>query len=51
MVRFPMHGFAKRVDDTLLRAMTILRAKEGLTTAIGDSRLKQPQALPDSGKP
>lgn len=50
MVRFPMHGFAKRVDDTLLRAMAILRAKEGLMAATGDARLKQSQALPGSGE-
>lgn len=28
MQRFPMHGFAKRVEDTVARAMAILRAKE-----------------------
>jgi hypothetical protein len=27
MLRYPMHGFAKRVDDTVARAMSILRAK------------------------
>lgn len=51
MGRFPMRGFAKRVDDTLLRAMAILRAKQGLMSAINDNCLKQPQVLPDSGKP
>jgi hypothetical protein len=28
MLRFPMHGFAKRVEDTVARAMAILRDKE-----------------------
>jgi hypothetical protein len=32
MLRFPMHGFAKRVEDTVDRAMTILRARENFTT-------------------
>jgi len=28
MLRYPVHGFAKRVEDTVARAMAILRAKE-----------------------
>ena len=32
MSRFPMHGFAKRVEDTVNRAMTILRAREDCIT-------------------
>ena len=28
MLRYPMHGFAKRVDDAVARAMSFLRAKE-----------------------
>jgi hypothetical protein len=28
MLRFPIHGFASRVDDTVARAMAILRARE-----------------------
>jgi hypothetical protein len=28
MLRYPMHGFAKRVDDAVARAMGFLRAKE-----------------------
>ena len=28
MLRYPMHGFAKRVDDSVARAMSFLRAKE-----------------------
>ncbi len=28
MLRYPIHGFAKRVEDTAARAMAILRAKE-----------------------
>jgi hypothetical protein len=27
MLRYPMHGFAKRVDDSVARAMSFLRAK------------------------
>jgi hypothetical protein len=27
MLRYPMHGFAKRVDDAVARAMSFLRAK------------------------
>ncbi len=35
MLRYPMHGFAKRVDDTVARAMSILRAK-GMETTMAD---------------
>lgn len=28
MIRFPMHGFAKRAEDTVPKAMAILKAKE-----------------------
>jgi hypothetical protein len=31
MLRYPMHGFAKRVDDTVTRAMTILQNREDYT--------------------
>jgi hypothetical protein len=31
MLRYPMHGFAKRVDDSVARAMSFLRAKEMAT--------------------
>jgi hypothetical protein len=31
MLRLPVHGFAKRVDDTVARAMTFLRARDELT--------------------
>jgi hypothetical protein len=31
MLRFPMHGFAKRVEDTVNRAMIILRTREDCT--------------------
>jgi hypothetical protein len=27
MLRYPMHDFAKRVDDTVTRAMTILQRR------------------------
>jgi hypothetical protein len=39
MLRYPMHGFAKRVDDTVLRAITILRSQE-------DNTDKRPPPLP-----
>jgi hypothetical protein len=32
MLRFPMHGFARRVDDTVARAMAILNNREEYTT-------------------
>jgi hypothetical protein len=32
MLRLPIHGFAKRVEDTVARAMTFLRARDELTT-------------------
>ena len=28
MLRYPMHGFAKRVDDTVARAITILQNRD-----------------------
>jgi len=39
MLRFPMHGFAKRVEDTVVRAMTILLSREDYTQ-------KRPVLLP-----
>jgi hypothetical protein len=30
MLRLPIHGFAKRVEDTVARAMTFLRARDEL---------------------
>jgi hypothetical protein len=32
MPRQPIHGFARRVDDTVTRAMTILQNRLNLTT-------------------
>jgi hypothetical protein len=32
MLRFPIYGFAKRVDDTVTRAMTILLNRPDYTT-------------------
>ena len=29
MLRQPIHGFAKRVDDTVARAMAILQSRQG----------------------
>ncbi len=29
MLKFPIHGFAKRVDDTVVRAMAFLRDRDG----------------------
>ncbi len=31
MLKFPIHGFARRVDDTVARAMAILRARPDYT--------------------
>jgi hypothetical protein len=31
MLRYPMHGFAKRVDDSVARAMIILQNREDYT--------------------
>lgn len=31
MLRLPIHGFAKRVEDTVARAMTFLRARDEFT--------------------
>ncbi len=32
LLRQPLHGFAKRVDDTVARAMTILQRRLDLTS-------------------
>lgn len=32
MLRLPIHGFAKRVEDTVARAMAVLRARDKLIT-------------------
>ena len=42
MLRYHMHGFAKRVDDAVARAMSFLRAK-GMDGAIASP----PAAIPD----
>jgi hypothetical protein len=39
MLRYPIYGFAKRVDDAVLRAITILRNRE-------DNTDKRPPSLP-----
>ena len=39
MLRLPMYGFAKRVDDTVARAMLILQNREDYTQ-------KRPLAVP-----
>jgi hypothetical protein len=31
MLRFPMHGFARRVDDAVARAMTFLMSRDDST--------------------
>jgi hypothetical protein len=31
MLRFPMHGFARRVDDAVARAMAFLMSREDCT--------------------
>jgi len=39
MLRYPMHGFAKRVEDAVLRTMAILQNRE-------DRTQKRPLPLP-----
>jgi len=43
MLRFPMFGFSRRVDDTVARAMAILNTREDFT-ARGQVRLSTPGA-------
>ena len=45
MLRFPMFGFSRRVDDTVARAMAILNTREDFT-ARGQVRLSTPAAKP-----
>jgi hypothetical protein len=42
MLRYPMHGFAKRVDDAVARAMGFLRSK-GMDATMAD----RPSSNPD----
>jgi hypothetical protein len=42
MLRQPLNGFAKRVDDTVARAMTILHSREGYTAKPVDRALLRP---------
>jgi hypothetical protein len=41
MLRYPMHGFAKRVDDAVARAMSFLRAK-GMNGAMASPPASNP---------
>jgi hypothetical protein len=41
MLRCPMHGFAKRVDDAVARAMSFLRAK-GMDGPLASPRASNP---------
>jgi hypothetical protein len=41
MLKYPMHGFAKRVDDAVARAMSFLRAK-GMDSAMGSPHAFNP---------
>ena len=41
MLRYPMHGFAKRVDDAVARAMSFLRAK-GIDVAMASLSASNP---------
>jgi hypothetical protein len=45
MLRSPMHGFARRVDDTVARAMVILNSQEDYT-ARSHPRLPTPASKP-----
>jgi hypothetical protein len=33
MIRLPVHGFAKRVEDAVARGMTFLRARDQIAAA------------------
>lgn len=46
MIRFPMHGFAKPVEDTVSKAMAIIRAKEA--AANGERTPSQPSQKQDA---
>jgi hypothetical protein len=46
MLKLPTCGFAKRVDDTVARAMTILKNREDYTTKATPSPLPKPAQKP-----
>lgn len=48
MFKFPRHGFAKRVDDTVERAMAIIRKKESMSAA--QSQGSSPAQTPRGGR-
>jgi hypothetical protein len=57
MLRFPMHGFARRVDDAVARAMAFLMSREDCTltqfpstaTRVGPkAKRPQPETRSDS---
>jgi hypothetical protein len=49
MLRLPICGFARRVDDTVARAMAILNAREDYTARKQEPRLPLP--IPKPRKP
>jgi hypothetical protein len=46
MLRFPMFGFSRRVDDTVARAMAILNTREDFTSKLPLARLSTPATKP-----
>jgi hypothetical protein len=46
MLRQPLNGFAKRVDDTVVRAMNVLHNKEDYTAKPVDRALLRPAPRP-----
>jgi hypothetical protein len=51
MLRLPVYGFAKRVDDTVARAMAILEAREDYTSRRSElAPAAEPQEGPFQGR-
>lgn len=46
MLKLPAYGFAKRVDDTVARAMAILKNREDYTAKAAPSPLPKPAPNP-----
>jgi hypothetical protein len=46
MLRLPMFGFSRRVDDTVARAMIILNTREDFTSKLPLARLLPPATKP-----
>lgn len=51
MLKFPLYGFSKRVDDAVGRAMAILRAKEAAIVAKQISAAASPERRSGATRP